>query len=1192
MSTPRHRALRLLLALPVYAAIATGVEGQTFRAAPEYPVAPGPSLPTVADFNRDGRPDVAVLSTTASVVSILYGSPGGASPGRVDYAAGADPYGLDVADFNGDSRLDIMVSGGGPLRLLLGNAAGGFDLVPVDPGPEFSGAIAAGDVNGDGRVDLVLLNYSTATSVRSVELWLGNGAGGFAAAGTIRTEGFRESVTGIAVADLTSDGRPDVLLDTSYHGIFAWTEIFVQGAGGAFTSAGTVDGIRAVRGDWNEDGIVDLATMTASPVPPQVVRVHLGNGNGTYTSQGTDQPHGGGLAAGDFNGDGNADLAVGGEPFTLLLGDGAGHFTPLLRGFGPRLGPLVATDLDLDGDLDLAGLTVSGTVAYVLGDGAGDFVAIRAFAILGNGQGVTTGDFNGDSHTDVVSGQIVQLGDGNGNLGSATMYDLANNLHIAAGRLNGDAHPDLAVTRGTDAVAVYLGNGAGGFQAANSHPAGLQPIRPTLGDFDADGHTDVAVVNSSSEAVSVLLGDGTGALGAAASFGVGAVPWDLAVGRLNADVFPDLVATLTPGTVRVLLADGSGGFVAGGIHSTSAILADPVLADFNQDSRLDLAVAGGAMAGGSGVVTILLGDGLGGFGPAQHVTLDHAARSLAVGDFDLDGDLDLAAHVVHFQPFSGQMVVLRGDGAGGFTPGPQVHMPHCRETAAADFTGDARLDIVCRSNDAPYTWLLLNTTVLAAPVNVSVAEGDATGVAHVSVLLLHPSEQTVTLGYSTADGTASAGSDYAATGGSITFPPGITLRTVPVAVLGDRVHEADETILFNLTGPPGVTIGPPATITLTNDDPAGLSIGDVAVREGAAGPATARYTVTLAPSSADSVTVNFATAGGTATAGSDFTPVAGQLTFAPGITTQPVDVPILQDAAVEGAETFSVGLSGAVGAGIAHATGAGIILDRLRGSDFNADALSDLVWRHDVSGENVLWFMNGIDLVSGTFTNPAVLADTRWKVVGTNDFDADGRADLLWRHATSGENVVWFMNGPDLVGGTFTTPTALVDVRWQMVGTGDFNLDGSPDILWRHDTAGENVLWYMNGTVLTGGTFTTPPSLEDVRWKMAGVGDFNRDGKPDVLWHHQLSGQAVLWYMDGSVLIGGTFTQPNGLPNTDWRMVAVADYNGDDRPDIVWRHRVSGQNVVWFMHDATLIVGAFTNPSTLPDQDWKLVGPR
>ena len=260
--------------------------------------------------------------------------------------------------------------------------------------------------------------------------------------------------------------------------------------------------------------------------------------------------------------------------------------------------------------------------------------------------------------------------------------------------------------------------------------------------------------------------------------------------------------------------------------------------------------------------------------------------------------------------------------------------------------------------------------------------------------------------------------------------------------------------------------------------------------------------------------------------------------------------------------------------------------------DFNGDLKPDLVWRHDVQGQNVVWFMNGVDLVSGTFTNPAVLADPRWKIVGTNDFNGDGQMDLLWRHGASGENVLWFLNGVDLVSGTFTNPSGLVDVRWQMVGTGDFNLDARPDILWRHDFSGENVVWFMFGNLLTSGTFTTPAALEDVRWKMAGVADFDLDGKQDILWHHTNSGEAVLWYMNGTVLRSGTFTDPPGLPDTSWRMVAVGDYNADQKPDIVWRNQVSGQNVVWFMDNATLISGTFTNPSTLADTRWKLVGPR
>ena len=260
--------------------------------------------------------------------------------------------------------------------------------------------------------------------------------------------------------------------------------------------------------------------------------------------------------------------------------------------------------------------------------------------------------------------------------------------------------------------------------------------------------------------------------------------------------------------------------------------------------------------------------------------------------------------------------------------------------------------------------------------------------------------------------------------------------------------------------------------------------------------------------------------------------------------------------------------------------------------DFSSDGRTDLVFRHDVTGENLVWFMDGANRIGSASTNPSGLADTRWTIVGTNDFNGDGKADLLWRQTASGENVAWFMNGVDLVSGTFTTPPSLADVLWRIVGTGDFDLDGRPDILWHHTASGELVVWYMHEVTLDTGTFLTPRALADVRWKVAGVADFNQDGKPDILWHHEASGEAVIWYMDGSAMTGGTFTSPNGLADVDWRVGALGDYNLDGKPDIVWRHQTSGENLVWFMDNATLLSSTLTNPSSLPDVGWKLAGPR
>jgi hypothetical protein len=479
--------------------------------------------------------------------------------------------------------------------------------------------------------------------------------------------------------------------------------------------------------------------------------------------------------------------------------------------------------------------------------------------------------------------------------------------------------------------------------------------------------------------------------------------------------------------------------------------------------------------------------------------------------------------------------------------------------------------------------------------DVSTAEGHAgTGNAVFTVTLSAAGAQAVTVGYGTAGGTATPGVDFGTVGGTVSFAPGVTTRTVAVPILGDRVDEVDESFFVNLGGATGATIADgQGQGTILDDDPGGLTIGDAVVRERVApGTAVATFTVTLAPASGAPATVDWATVDGTATAGSDYVAGGGTLTFNPGVGTQTVSVVVNADALVEGVETFTVTLSGASGATIAHPTGTGRILDPPAGGDFNADNRNDLLWRHDVSGENVLWFMNGANLLSGVFTTPPTLPDVRWKMVGTNDFNADGRPDILWRHSTSGENVLWYMNGSTLAAGTFLTPATLADVRWGMSGTGDFNLDGRPDILWRHSTSGEIVVWFMNGSVLHSGTFLTPPAFADVNWQAVGTGDVSGDGKTDILWRHAVSGQNVVWFLEGTSLVSGAFLSPAALPDVRWRMVAVGDYNFDGKVDIVWRHSFSGENVIWFMDGINLLSGTFTTPSSLPDNGWKIVGPR
>jgi len=217
--------------------------------------------------------------------------------------------------------------------------------------------------------------------------------------------------------------------------------------------------------------------------------------------------------------------------------------------------------------------------------------------------------------------------------------------------------------------------------------------------------------------------------------------------------------------------------------------------------------------------------------------------------------------------------------------------------------------------------------------NVSVQEGNSgMTTARFTVTLSAAATGPVSIVYSTANGTAIAGSDYTATSGTLSFAAGETSKTIDVPILGDTQVETDETFLVRLTSATGATIATTqATGTILNDDQPPvlpkLSIGNATVTEGNSGTTNMTFTVTLSQASTSPVTVGYATADGTATAGSDYNTSSGTLTFAPGETTKTITVAVRGDTLVESSETLRVVLSNPTGATISVGTGTGTITD-------------------------------------------------------------------------------------------------------------------------------------------------------------------------------------------------------------------------------------------------------------------------
>jgi len=309
------------------------------------------------------------------------------------------------------------------------------------------------------------------------------------------------------------------------------------------------------------------------------------------------------LQIGDFNGDGNLDLAVANffiNTVSIMPGDGTGNFT-LTSSLGVVTGPnyLAVGDFNGDGNLDMAVGGETSGISILLGDGTGNFTVASTLAASVGPETVVVGDFNGDGNLDLAvvnrgSNTVsLFLGDGTGNFTLASSTAVGNSpAWLAAGDFNGDGKLDLAVPNfSVNTVSILLGDGTGNFTLTSSLAVGSSPNRVVVGDFNGDGKLDLAVSNRYSDSVSILLGDGTGNFTLVSSPGVGDQPVWLGVGDFNGDGKLDLATTdYLGGTVSILLGDGTGNFTLATSLAVGSGAASLAIGDFNGDGRMDLAV--------------------------------------------------------------------------------------------------------------------------------------------------------------------------------------------------------------------------------------------------------------------------------------------------------------------------------------------------------------------------------------------------------------------------------------------------------------------------------------------------------------------------------------------------------------------------------------------------------------------------
>jgi hypothetical protein len=216
-----------------------------------------------------------------------------------------------------------------------------------------------------------------------------------------------------------------------------------------------------------------------------------------------------------------------------------------------------------------------------------------------------------------------------------------------------------------------------------------------------------------------------------------------------------------------------------------------------------------------------------------------------------------------------------------------------------------------------------------ATTDVVFAEGTGNPLAaSFTVTLSAAVPQTVTVAYTTVNVTATAGSDYTAASGTLTFPPGTTSRTVTVAIVPDTVDEADETFRLDLSAPVGATVAVGQSVaTIDDDDGPRIGVAEASASEGTGGSSLLPFVFSLSAASPQTVVVTYQTSDGTAVAGSDYTAASGSITFPPGSTVSPVTVLVSGDAIDEPNETFYLNLSAPVDASLASDAALGRIVD-------------------------------------------------------------------------------------------------------------------------------------------------------------------------------------------------------------------------------------------------------------------------
>jgi len=1140
-------------------------------------------------------------------------------------------------DFNGDGREDLMLVSGNSFVLRLSAGADGTFQAPttISTGVAYGSPVAI-DVNADGKLDLLFESNSLQLNVYAM---LGNGDGTFQA---LNTYAIGELTSNLAVGDVTGDGIPDMVV-----GLGTTIKVFQGNGNGTFKANQTLisvggAGFLALR-DLNGDGRLDIIGTATSTSTTLNVFMAVDNpfAPGTTVFQ-TPRTIAlalpiTGLATGDFNGDGRLDLAISNKSAIsqtayLFLGNGDGTFAaPLTLGVGLNSFGILSGDFNSDGELDLAVLDRDdGTVSMLFGNGDATFRYRQTMYVGGPGATVLgAGDFSGDGTPDLVvfgfasTFYVMSLSAGGTFVGPTYTVDQTVPTLVSIVRsnptdaitnastvtftitfseavtgfdatdyflniTNNTTYSSVTTTKVSDSVYTVTVGGIVGYTSTSTlgitlildgtikdiagnvvdSSIGVRTLLPyqtvaidarsravATADINGDGKLDLIAADSVlTGAIAVALGNGDGTFKASQTFATQSQSSGLmVVGDVDGDGKLDLVTMHTSATRGgVLLGNGNGTFKAQttftvgtttGGSSNSRVLA---LGDLNSDGKLDLVVANP----GSGMLTVSFGNGNGTFQAQQSMSLPNLL-SVALSDLNADGKVDLLATTS-----TNQFAVLLGNGNGTFQPQQTYGTAGAPYFTLADVNSDGKLDVVGLAGSGGIgtflagngngTFQSLRTFSTSGATNSGILISDVTGDGKPDV---------VALGYGTigvlagnGDGTFKARQSFGLSPSARTGVIGDFNADgkLDVAVASSSSLQID--MLFG-----GTTFTGPA-YTIDQIDPSLVSI----VRTTPTGPTTTATTVEY------TVTFNESVFGVDA---ADF-----QLALSGVAVANPLVV-----TAVSGT-VYKVTVSGISGDGTLglNLANNGTIVDTagnhlwllqvpptvsttfgpvssVAKGDLNTDGIPDLVFEYNSSSLGVS-LGNG----DGTFQPRQTFSFTGDpKSLALDDLNADGKLDLVLSNGTDGAFSVLFGNG----NGTFQArQTFTVVAGATNLALRDLNGDGKLDLSFivPSAVAGGILLGNGNGTfqaVQSFSTVTTPKSLL--------LADVDADGKTDLLVGSDYNDNAVSLFLgngDGTFQARRSFAVGGGA-----KFVAAGDVDGDGKLDLAVTNSLD--------HTVSLLIG-------------------